>query len=348
MHNQRIDIDKHRWMAVRDGIFIYVKTYRRWSMDIVVAPVERVSVLRRSALPVIRSIPFVSYAALFGAPVFAICALVMLGTHRDAPLYALGMAVVCSLALTTVFAVAMLLFGRIKGRRETLLYVSGNVYSPMIRFKHTEGGNPTLEAFLDTLPAGSAASPGNVPLGEWYRLPSRARSVLVSLYWPMYTYVFWPRQPIEGEISNMLAWGVVVLLLGGYLVFLGLLLWFYFRNPRATKEARAALFDGDYDAGATILRGVIEKTPGQPYANYLLLAESLVRGDLEHAATCADVVEKSRIRQFVAPPVFGITVHSPVAEKLRDLERYQREKRSGNDSAETAESGTAITPLSQT
>src|SRR5690606_2372468 len=128
--------------------------------------------------------PFVSYAALFGAPVFAICALVMLGTHRDAPLYALGMAVAWALVVTTVFAVAMLLFGRIKGRRETLLYVSGNVYSPMIRFKHVEGSNPTLEAFLDTLPAGSSAPPGNVPLGEWYRLPSRVRSVLVSLYWP--------------------------------------------------------------------------------------------------------------------------------------------------------------------
>lgn len=74
MNTRRIDIDKTRWIELRDGLFTYVRTRRRWSMDIIVAPCERVSVPRRSAPPAIRTIPFVSYAALFGAPLFVICA----------------------------------------------------------------------------------------------------------------------------------------------------------------------------------------------------------------------------------------------------------------------------------
>jgi hypothetical protein len=38
MNNQRIDIDKHRWMELRDGLFIYVRTYGRRRLDIAVAP----------------------------------------------------------------------------------------------------------------------------------------------------------------------------------------------------------------------------------------------------------------------------------------------------------------------
>jgi hypothetical protein len=345
MNNQRIDIDRHRWMAVRDGLFVYVRTYRRWSMDIVVAPVERVSVLRRSALPAIRSIPLVSYAALFGAPVFAVCALVMLVTRRDTPLQSLGWALILSIVLTAVFAGAMLLFGRIAGRRETMLYMSGNVYSPMIRFKHVEGTNAPLEAFLDALPAGYALGSDKVPLGEWFRLPAPLRSTLGTLYWPFYIVLLWPRDSFEGELLDSIIRGCLLIFLGAYLVFLSLQCFFYFRNPKATKEARAALLDGDYDAAAVILNGALEKTPDQPYANFLLLAESLVRGDLVKAASCADAVERSGIRQYVQPPVFGITVHRPVAEKLRTLDQYLKDNRSGNDSIGAAESVAATNPV---
>lgn len=347
MNNHRIDIDKHRWIAVRDGLFTYVRTYRRWSMDIVVAPVERVSVLRRSALPAIRSIPFVSYAALFGAPVFAVCALVMLGTRRDTPLQSLVWALILSILLTAVFAGAMLLFGRIAGRRETMLYMSGNVYSPMIRFKHVEGSNAELEAFLDTLPTGHASPSDKVPLGEWFRLPAPLRSLLHTLYWPLYIVVLWP-DPSYGGLISKLVRGALLVLMGLYFVFIGLQCFFHFRNTKATKEARAALLDGDYDAAATILRGVIEETPNHAYANYLFLAESLVRGDLQHAATCAEYVDRSDVRQHLLPPVFGVALHAPGAEKLRALERYLKDNRSGNESTETAKSAAVITPVSQT
>jgi hypothetical protein len=192
----------------------------------------------------------------------------------------------------------------------------------MIRFKHVEGTNAPLEAFLDALPAGYALASDKVPLGEWFRLPAPLRSLLHTLYWPLYIFLLWPRDSFEGKLLDSIIRGCLLIFLGAYLVFFGMQCFFYFRNPKATKDARAALLDGDFDAAATILRGVLEKAPGEPYANFLLLAESLVRGDLVQAAACAEVVEKSRVRQLVAPPVFGVTVHSPVAEKLRALELY--------------------------
>jgi hypothetical protein len=290
----------------------------------------------------------VSYAALFGAPVFAICALVMLGIFRDTPLQALGWALIASLVLTTLLAATMLLVGRIQGHRETVLYVSGNVFSPMIRFKHDEGANGELDAFLDALPSAYGNALSNVPLGEWFRLPAPLRSTLGTLYWPFYIFLLWPRDSFEGELLDSIIRGCLLIFLGAYLVFLGLQCFFYFHNPKATKEARAALLDGDYDAAAAILIGVLEKTPGQPYANFLRLTESLVRGDLTQAASCADVVEKSRIRRLVAPPVFGVTVHSPVAEKLQDLERFCKEKAPRDGEQDDGTPDLAAKPASQT
>lgn len=51
MNAQRIDIGKSQWIALRDGLFIHVRTRRRWCLEIHVAPRERVRLLARSALP---------------------------------------------------------------------------------------------------------------------------------------------------------------------------------------------------------------------------------------------------------------------------------------------------------
>jgi hypothetical protein len=328
MNNQRIDIDKHRWMALRDGLFIYVRTHRRWSMDIIVAPWERVSVLRRSELPTIRTVPFVSYAALFGAPVFAICALVMLAANRDTPLQSLGWALGISIALTVVLSGAMLLAGRVKGRRETVLYASCNFTRPLIRFKHDEGANLEMDAFLDALPTRYGTVSDAVPLGEWYRLPAPVRSVLGMLYLPLWIVTLLPRTS-ENDAFTWIFQGAFMVMAAMYLVLLAWQLHFFYRNPKATKEARAALLDGDYGAAELILRGVLEKSPRQPYANHLQTAVALVNGDLPQAAACSAIVEQSRIMQYLLPPFPGAMAHAPASERLRALAAWGRGVRGG-------------------
>ena len=318
MNAQRIDIGKGQWIELKDSLFIHVRTRRRWCLDIFVAPLERVKLLRRGEPPLLRTIPFVSYAALFGAPVFAVCVLVALAAKRDQPLYALGLAAVCSLAITALFAAGMLLYGRIRGRRETALYASGSFYDPVMRFAHEEGTNPELEAFLGTLPTGYAdVSPATL-LGEMYRLPSPWRSFLGTIYWLPWLYMAWAQQyhgPYSATFVRVCS-GALFALFG---VVFGAQTLFYLRNPKATKLARAAMFDGDYDAAALVLDRVLEESPGNPYANYLQMGVALLQGDLERASSCAEVVKGSRILQYLWPPLFGVAACMPSAENLRAL-----------------------------
>lgn len=321
MNNQRIDIGKGQWIALRDGLFIHVRTRRHWCMDINVVPRERVRLIARSALPLLRTIPFVSYAALFGAPAFAICVVVALGVYRESPGFALAMAALWTVPLTVLLAVCMQLFGRIIGRRETVLYTCSSVHYPVIRIRHKDGTNPALEAFLDTLPTGTTTPAAQGPLSEMYRLPSPWRSFLGMCYLPAWAWLaFAP--VIDGahlDIYSRVCNGALLAFFG---IVFGAQTLFYLRNPKATKLSRAAMFDGDYDVAALVLDRVLEESPGNPYANYLQMGVALLQGDLERAASCAEVVKMSRVMQYLWPSLLGVSVLAPSAENLRELSTH--------------------------
>ncbi|MCC6697930.1 MAG: hypothetical protein IT365_20055 [Candidatus Hydrogenedentes bacterium] len=321
MNNPRIDIGKRQWIALRDGLFIHVRTRRHWCVDISVVPRERVRLIARSALPLLRTIPFISYAALFGAPAFAICVVVALGVYRESPGFGLAMAILWTLPLTVLLAVCMQLFGRIIGRRETVLYTCSSVHYPVIRIRHKEGTNPALEAFLDTLPTGTDTPATQGPLSEMYRLPSPRRSAVGLIYLAVWLSMAWSsgyQVSNHADIDSLNLWcfGVLAAL---YTFASGAQLLFYLCIPRTAKEARAALFDGDYEAAALILGRQLEETPGHPYASFLRMAVALMQGDLEGAATCAEVVKKSRIMRYLWPPLLGVIELTPHAENLRAL-----------------------------
>jgi len=329
MNNQRIDIGPDRWMELRDGLFIYARTYGRRRLDLVIAPELAVSRGPLSEEPPLSSTLQRVMVALFLFMMFGLAGFVVQDVIRRFRGISLPGMIPITLLLAGLLAWRMLRKGSRLVTPGTRLFFADYAASS-IRISLITGENPELDAALERLPTSSwLAHPcfGTIhyrllsPFAEMARatiLPIMMVGLIAAIW------IVWNSVPPKTFPLMTLFWVLFWLIPVVYHGYHALTL------PRALHTARTAIIEGDYAAASIILRGVLDTTADHPFGNYYQTALALIDGDLEQAAKRVESIEHSKLVKFLTPPLRGIRVDLPAPMFLRGAATFLENQRSGN------------------
>jgi hypothetical protein len=316
MINQRIDIDKRRWMAVRDGLFIYTDAPSLlrfvWCRRVVVSRPDMVDVIQRSRYFYGMELILYRFVVVFLGAYFSLYSLVSWwNPFSSYPVFqTIGL---------SLFIALLAVLGSFTCRK-TRFCVDGFSFGKRdFMFAHVYDANPELDTILDKLE--------QQPDASGFLTPSPVRIFLPRIwFWRPILAVVLLSTPWVGPVSPMhephAIWHPTLLVLGGFALSAAIM---RFYLPTHVREARSALLEGDVAAAESLLTPFLERNPNHAFANYLRMMVALLQGDPGSAADFARAVRHRN-------PFFWFWLeHAAVANAMEQLDDYIHERNAEDD-----------------